>query len=377
LITPARIPGRYGRRTPKRAPALKLGPLLTGVVPTHPAAADYLAAMDGGWQLLGNDRAGDCNAVTWANMRRLVTATLATEHYPTQDQVWQFYRTQNPDFDPAGSADTNGPGSSADQGMDVQTGLEYLHATGGPDGVKAVAFAKVDHTNLDEVDAALAIFGALWLGIQVLDANPAQFSAGQPWTDVPGSAVEGGHAILGGGYSASEVRFITWAAETGFDLSFWNGAAPDGSPLVEECWVVIWPEHLGTREFGQGINVAQLAADYLALTGSPLPGPAPARHAEPPCGLPGHIGQWIAEHVAPEIADIRAKAESAAAKAERVLAAAQAHAANVEAIASLVVKITDAADPAAAPLLNALVPEAERALAEAERLAAELAGPQA
>jgi hypothetical protein len=266
---PERTPGRYGRRSPKRAPALKLGPLLTGVVPPHPAAEDYLGALPG-WQLLGNDRAGDCNAVTWANMRRLVTATLATEHYPTQDQVWQFYRTQNPDFDPAGSADTNGPGSSADQGMDVQTGLEYLHATGGPDGVKAVAFAKVDHTNLDEVDAALAIFGALWLGIQVLDANPAQFSAGQPWTDVPGSAVEGGHAILGGGYSASEVKFITWAEETGFDLSFWNGTA-DGSPLVEECWVVIWPEHLGTKAFLEGVDMAQLAADYRAITGGDLP----------------------------------------------------------------------------------------------------------
>ena len=27
---PARIPGKYGRRAPKRAPMLKLGPLLTG-----------------------------------------------------------------------------------------------------------------------------------------------------------------------------------------------------------------------------------------------------------------------------------------------------------------------------------------------------------
>ena len=53
-----RVPGKYGRRAPKRAPMLKLGPLLTGVVPEHPAAADYLAAMGGGWQILGNDGAG-------------------------------------------------------------------------------------------------------------------------------------------------------------------------------------------------------------------------------------------------------------------------------------------------------------------------------
>ena len=70
--------------------------------------------------------------------------------------------------------------------MDVQTGLEYLHANGGPDGVRAVAFAKVDHTNLDEVKAAIAIFGSLWLGVLVLDANQTEFSDGKPWTDVPG-----------------------------------------------------------------------------------------------------------------------------------------------------------------------------------------------
>jgi hypothetical protein len=257
---------RYGRRPPKNAPALKLASFLRGL-PAHPAAEDYLAKLPG-WQVLGNDVAGDCNAVTWANMRRLVTATLATEYYPTQAQVWQFYQTQNPGFDPTGTSATNGPGSSHDQGMDVQTGLEYLHGTGGPDGVKVVAFAKVDHTNLAEVKAALAIFGGLWLGVQVLAANQEQFKEGKPWTDVAGSPIDGGHAILGGGYG-TDIKFITWATETEFALSFWDGVVK-GQPLVQEAWAVIWPEHLGTKSFEEGVDTAQLAADYQALTGSPL-----------------------------------------------------------------------------------------------------------
>jgi hypothetical protein len=257
---------KYGRRPPKNAPALRLASFLSAV-PTHPAREDYLAKLLG-WQMLGNDVAGDCNAVTWANLRRLVTASLATEHYPTQAQVWQFYQTQNPGFDPAGTKDTNGPGSSHDQGMDVQTGLEYLHSTGGPDGVKAIAFAKVDHTKLAEVEAALAIFGGLWLGIQVLAANQQEFAEGKPWTDVRGSAIDGGHAILGGGYGA-DIQFITWAKETSFAKSFWNGVAAS-NPLVEEAWAVIWPEHLGTKSFEEGVDQAQLAADYQAITGSPL-----------------------------------------------------------------------------------------------------------
>jgi hypothetical protein len=262
---------KYGRRPPKNAPALRLGSFLTGAIPPHPASEDYLAELPG-WQMLGNDKAGDCNAVTWANLRRLVTGMLSTENYPSQAQVWQFYQTQNPGFDPSGTSQTNGPGSAHDQGMDIQTGLEYLQATGGPDGVKAVAFAKVDHTKLTEVKAALAIFGGLWLGIQVLDANQQEFQRGKPWTDVRGSKIDGGHAILGGGYHP-DIKFITWAKETSFAPSFWAGVV-QGSPLVQEAWTVIWPEHLGTKSFEQGINLRQLEADYQALTGSALVLPA-------------------------------------------------------------------------------------------------------
>jgi hypothetical protein len=259
---------KYGRRPPKNAPALKFSSILAQTAPAHPAREDYLARLTG-WQMLGNDVAGDCNAVTWANMRRLVTATLSKENYPSQAEVWQFYETQNPGFNPDGTADTDGPGSQHDQGMEIQTGLEYLHSSGGPDGVKAVAFAKVDPTNLDEVKAALAIFGGLWLGITVLDANQKEFQENKAWTDVAGSAIDGGHAILGGGYTTGDIKFITWAKETEFAKSFWNGAV-QGTQLVDEAWVVIWPEHLGTTEFEQGIDQAQLSADYQALTGQPL-----------------------------------------------------------------------------------------------------------
>ncbi|MDQ6657602.1 MAG: hypothetical protein M3Z00_05145 [Actinomycetota bacterium] len=101
----------YGRRPPKKARALKLGPLLTGVIPPVPAHVDYGTDFTG-WKMLGNDSAGDCVAVTWANQRALVTAALTgTARYPSQSEVWTFYQTQNPGFDPNGT--TNGPGSSS------------------------------------------------------------------------------------------------------------------------------------------------------------------------------------------------------------------------------------------------------------------------
>jgi hypothetical protein len=142
----------------------------------------------------------------------------------------------------------------------------------------------VNLSNLDEVKAALAIFGCLWLGINVQKANMTEFGNGQPWDYVPGSANEGGHSVLGGGYlsiASNDVRFITWAQETGFTDNFWN-------KQVEEAWVAIWPEQLGTAQFQEGIDFDKLAADYKQLTGSdlvitptptprpPTPGPTPA-----------------------------------------------------------------------------------------------------
>lgn len=316
----ARTPGAYGRRAPKRHRALQLGSYLTGVVPAVPPAVDYLAELGGGWQMLGNDSAGDCVAVTWANMRRLVTTKLTTApYYPTQDQVWQVYATQNPQFDPNGGA-SNGPGSPADQGMDIQTLLELLTTTGGPDGVKAAGFAAVNPKDPAEVKAAIALFGCVWTGINVLSINPQEFSGGQPWDYSPTSPVEGGHSVVTGGYGppgagqlGGDERFITWAQETSFTDAFWANC-------VEEAWVVIWPEHLGSAEFIAGVNLDQLAADYTAITGRPFPAvltppkpvpppvpPAPPAPPAPPVPHPSPIAEliqkleeliaWLKKHV--------------------------------------------------------------------------------
>jgi hypothetical protein len=284
MTQPVRAAGKPGRRAPKNAPAIKLGDVLRSgaTIPPHPDTEDYLAQLSG-WQVLGNDVAGDCVAVTWANMRRLVTKFLSTEVYPTQDQVWEVYKTQNPSFDPNGTADTNGPGSQADQGMDIQTLLEYLTKNGGPDGVKPLAFAKVDYTNQQELEAALAIFGGVWTGVNVLQANMDEFNQGQPWDYVEGSPLDGGHSVLAGGYNPN-VRFITWGAETEFTPAFVE-------KLVEETWAVVWPEMLGTAQFEAGIDQTVLAAAYQELTGRPFPvqptpEPTPAPVPEPPAPAP-------------------------------------------------------------------------------------------
>lgn len=258
------MPLMLGRRPPKRAPALRLRDYLTGTLPAVPVYVDYLAALGTSWEMLGNDTYGDCVAVTWANTRRLVSTALGSPHYPAEDEVLAVYKTQNPAF------------PAEDNGMDIQSLLEHLTQNAGPDGAKAVGFATVDHNNVAEVKAAIALFGSVWTGVLVQDANQAQFGEGLPWDWSPSGNVVGGHSIITGGYGdvaadtgqlSGDEKFITWAQETSFTDNYWaNG--------VDEAWVVIWPEHLGSREFMAGVDLATLADDYQQLTGSHFPAAA-------------------------------------------------------------------------------------------------------
>jgi len=249
-----------------------------------PPSADYRPAAQ--LQMLGNDVAGDCEAARWANHRLLMTGA-----YPASvmDDVWAVYKTQNPNFDPNGDPNTTGPGSPADGGMSSDQLLSYLHSTGGPDGSKVVAYGLIDPRNVQAVERAIALFGGVWVDILVQPGNQTEFANRQPWTDT-GEQPEGGHAVLADGY-VPQRRFLTWADETTFADSFWNGSTQEG-PLVERVYLVIWPEH-ATKEFIASQGAQQLAADYQALTGKTLvwpDAPTPTPPAPVPPTPPSPVG---------------------------------------------------------------------------------------
>lgn len=260
---------KLGRRAPKRAPSLRLGAYLTGTIPVHPVAADHFGAITD-WGLYGNDRYGDCGPVSVANQRKLVTKYLTgTEVSPSQEDVFDLYkRSGNPAF------------PAEDNGVDMQTMLEAVVA-GGIAGTKAIAFASVDPKNLDEIDAAIAIFGSVLFGVTLDTAQQSQTGL---WQFQP-SGIWGGHAVLAGRYgdqsTGEDTAVVTWARVTGTtDLFLGN--------QLEEVWVVVWPEHLGSTAFLEGVNIAALAEDYHTLTGAslPIPSPTPPDPA-PPGPRPG------------------------------------------------------------------------------------------
>lgn len=281
---------KLGKRPPKNAPALHLGAYLkVGAVPEHPAADDNLTIDGFAFKLDGNDRFGVCGPTSCDNFVGMVSTWLAGGQYTAeQDDIFDLYRRSgNPNFNP----DTG----AGDNGVDMQTMLEAWLSGGlmvtAPDGtrvnIKPVAFAKVDHTNLEEMKAAVYIFGGLLFGVSLQTSQQTQTDADPPVWRYVKSGQWGGHAICGGLYtggSDAALGAISWAIKVLLQDLF-------VSNQLDEAWAVILPWHLGTKRFVEGMDDAALSSDYLALTGrdfpvQPAPGPVPAPPQPSPSPVP-------------------------------------------------------------------------------------------
>jgi hypothetical protein len=253
---------RLGRRPPSNAPALHLAALLREI-PEHPNAVFRTSGFDR-WDILGNDRYGDCGPVSVANARRLTSFTLTgEERYPKLWEVLDLYqRSGNPKF------------PAEDNGVIMQDMLSEVHKNGIA-GDKAVAYARVDVNSIDEIRAAIAIFGCLLLGVNLEVAQQDQ----RTWDVVEGDSPWGSHAVMAADYtsaaSGADIGFITWGQPMGMTDRFW-------SRQVEEAWVVIWPEHFLSKAFLEGVDLENLRLDYKVLTGRELPAPLPPQPAPAP-----------------------------------------------------------------------------------------------
>ena len=244
---------RLGRRPPTNAPALRLANFLAPV-PLHPLEISRLDTVTD-WDIRGNDKYGDCGPVSVANSRALTTRVLTgIESYPDLNAILDLYRRSgNPNF------------PSDDNGVVMQDMLNEVHKNG-IDGFRCIAYARVDLSDIDELRAAIAIFGTVLLGVNLDVAQQNQMV----WDEVGPSYPWGGHAVMAADYtsqaSGADIGFISWGEAMALtDAFYWK--------QLEEAWIVIWPEHFSSKSFMEDIDVNELALAYHALTGRVLPVP--------------------------------------------------------------------------------------------------------
>lgn len=251
------FPGRAkGKRDPVERDFVPFGKFLTKLpaTPLIDIAPTYAYPMD------GNDTVGDCVVAGWDHFRQTVTGLLTgTQKNFTQKEIWSFYQTQNPGFDPAGKPSTNGPGSSHDGGMSVQIFLEYLQSKG-----YILGFAKIDQANESEMKAAVYLGLGIMAGVVLDQAQMSQFYSGI-WDSVSGSPVDGGHCIPLVGFTGTPdyMSCVTWAKVVQCTQKFIQGQ-------MDEAWFVLMQEHVDHPAFRNHFDLSGFSEAVSEITGGKI-----------------------------------------------------------------------------------------------------------
>lgn len=283
---------RLGRVEPPAdaLPKLALEPFVGAGFTPPPDEVDYYSAV-ATWPMYGNDTLGDC---TWATVGHLVqawTAFAGAQRVPAEADIEQGYWETGTPPSATGTA-----GGATDDGRMEPHVLSYWRHKGIPNEADSiVAYAAVNHADIDRVKFAVENFG----GVYVALALPLTAESQSVWDYVPDSPDSqpyswGGHAVPIVGYDADFLYVVTWGFVIKMTYAFWQhyGVA---------SYAVISPDFQAKAQ-AAGVDVEALLTEALALssgpldpgddevaggdlpTGQPDPAPGPAEPSEPASG---------------------------------------------------------------------------------------------
>jgi hypothetical protein len=152
---------------------------------------------------------------------------------------------------------------NTDQGTDMRQAMGYRQKTGILDTTgnrhKIGAYASITPGDWDELMQAAWVFDAVEIGFQFQQAQYDQFNSGDLWSYVPGSPIEGGHAIPLFGRRSSKGGVVSWARHLWITKAFVEN-------LVDEAYAIVYPESLNGHGVNErGLNVTELNAALQQL----------------------------------------------------------------------------------------------------------------
>jgi hypothetical protein len=233
----------------------------TGTLPKPTANFGFDAVKPAdGWGMLGNDNYGDC---VWAGAcHEHILASGAKRPGGTKPPPAKFsdttalsdYATVT-GFDPVTGA--------GDDGTNVHDAMSYRQHTGILDTAgarhKIGAYVSVTPRDVTELLQAAYLLETVGIGIQFPQSAMDQFNAGQAWSIVSGSPVEGGHYVPVVGYRRGLLEVITWGRLQQMTISFYQR-------YNDESWGFVSTDMLeGTTTSPRGFDMQQLTNDLGQL----------------------------------------------------------------------------------------------------------------
>lgn len=240
---------KLGRSKPSRA-KLQLRNYLGPALPAPPISVDWSAAMSGDYGMMLNDRLGCCVAAGLGHACQIITANGDGLITPTDDDILKMYEAIS-GYTPSDP--------STDQGAMETTGMQFM-VDHGLAGIRADAFADVNHTDLYQFKQSIALMGFGYIGVVITQADMDDFGANRAWQDLSTDNVLGGHALCVVGYDDTGISVITWGKVQNATWAWYQAKCDEAHACIFFPWVV---NSLDTSP--DGFNQAQLEADLKAL----------------------------------------------------------------------------------------------------------------
>lgn len=215
-----KLPAFHNPRLPKLAHYLKAGRLPE--IPPLYAWEGISKIKEFG--MMANDTHGDCVVAGAAHYIQLATALKGTAWRPTNEQIVELY------FKLTGGSDS---------GLVEDTFLSYWQANG-LWGHNLLGRVSINPQNLEEVHAAIYLFGAVMSGIELPAAAQHEPSVWRGPNDAVGANTPGswgGHCTLWPGYGRAGFAQITWGKILWMDNAFAHQYTSELYALVLEDWV--------------------------------------------------------------------------------------------------------------------------------------------
>jgi hypothetical protein len=206
------------------------------------------------WPMYMNDTLGDCvPAAAGHTIEQWDFYSGNGKPLPTNPQIISAYEA-------IGGYVPGNP--STDNGCDMLTAVKYWQKTGIA-GHKIDAFVSVNPQDFNEVKAAIALFGNVYLGLQL----PISAQGATSWT-VPDGGVNsadgqpgswGGHCVPIMAASPQSLTVITWGAPLKMSHNFMFDYA-------DEAYALLSPDWINSQGVSPGnFNLAALQADLALL----------------------------------------------------------------------------------------------------------------
>ena len=244
---------KYGKLAVKEDPRTFLfEKFIFGKLPETPDVFDWSTKVaDYGMRL--NDQYGCC-AIAAAVHMIMTWTSLNGEMAQIPDEVVKQVYMAVSGFD--------GVNEDTDSGCIALDVLNYWRKNGIA-GHKISAFAKINPKNHAHVlDGAFLDMG-LFIGARMPDNSQDQFIAGQPWSIVAGTQIEGGHAINNvasweeNGVSKGLI-IVTWGKEQKVTWEWWDAN-------VDECYAIFSEDFIDSDKIAANNFNVDLLRQYINL----------------------------------------------------------------------------------------------------------------